>query len=67
MRSYLATTGLLFALLGTAHWWRTFAEWPRLTDEPLFIVEGPGIGALASALAIWAWRLQRSIAGRPGG
>jgi hypothetical protein len=65
MRRYLATTGLLFALLGTAHWWRTFAEWPRLT-EPLFIVEGPGIGAVASALAIWAWRLQRSIAS-PGG
>jgi hypothetical protein len=64
MRRYLATTGLLFALLGTAHWWRTFAEWPRLAD-PLFIVEGPGIGAIASALAIWAWRLQRSIA-RPG-
>jgi hypothetical protein len=67
MRRYLVTTGALFALLGAAHWLRTFADWQRLTDEPGFIVEGPGIGAVATALAIWAWRLHRSLAGRPGG
>jgi hypothetical protein len=67
MRQYLVTTGALFALLGAAHWWRTFAEWQRLTAEPGFIVEGPGIALIASALVIWAWRLHRSIAGRPGG
>lgn len=67
MRRYLITTGALFALLGAAHAWRTLAEWRRLAAEPGFIVEGPGIGALAVALAIWAWRLHRSIATRPGG
>jgi hypothetical protein len=66
MRRYLVTTGALFAFLGAAHWVRTVAEWPRLAD-PGFIVEGPGIGALASALAIWAWRLHRTIPGGPGG
>jgi hypothetical protein len=59
------TTGALFALLGAAHWMRTFAELSRLA-EPAFIVEGPGIGALASALALWAWRLHRSLPAKPG-
>jgi hypothetical protein len=44
---------------------RTFAELSRLA-EPAFIVEGPGIGALASALALWAWRLHRSLPAKPG-
>lgn len=65
MRRYLVTTGALFALLGTAHWLRTFSELPRLVEEPTFIIEGPGIAAIASALAIWAWRLQRSLVDRP--
>jgi hypothetical protein len=38
---------------------RTIAEWPRLTQDPGFIVEGPGIGVLALALCVWAWRLLR--------
>lgn len=66
MRQYLVTTGTVFALLGAAHWLRTFAEWQRLTADPGFIVEGPGIAVFATALVLWAWRLHRSL-GRPGG
>lgn len=57
MKPYLITTGSLFALVAVAHLLRTIAEWSRLTTEPGFIVEGPGLGVLAAAITIWAWRL----------
>jgi len=66
MRAYLITTGALFALLAAAHLVLTLTQLQRLVDQPGFIVEGPGIGALAGALAIWAWRLRRSLPGTPG-
>ena len=57
MRPYLITTGSLFGLVAVAHLLRTIAEWSRLTADPWFLLEGPGLGVLAAALAIWAWRL----------
>jgi hypothetical protein len=57
MRAYLGTTGVLWALLAGAHVLRTVAEWDRVRSDPEFIVEAPGIGLLALALCIWAWRL----------
>jgi hypothetical protein len=62
MKPYLITTGSLFTLLAVAHVLRTIAEWSRLASDPGFIVEGPGIGVIAAAIAIWAWRLLRSPA-----
>jgi hypothetical protein len=59
MKPYIVTTGAIFALLAIAHILRTIAEWPRLNTDPWFIVEGPGIGVLAAAVALWAWRLLR--------
>ena len=61
MKAYLATTGGLFALLGGAHVWVSIAHWRRLGEDPWFILEGPGIGLIAVALAFWAWRLTRSL------
>jgi hypothetical protein len=57
MKPYLITTGTLFALVAVAHLLRTIAEWSRLTTDPGFILEGPGLGVLAAAIAFWAWRL----------
>ncbi len=57
MRPYLITTGSLFGLVAVAHLLRTIAEWSRLTTDPWFILEGPGLGVLAAVFAIWAWRL----------
>ena len=57
MKLYLITTGALFALLALAHLVRTVAEWSRLTTDPWFLLEGPGIGVVAAALSFWAWRL----------
>ena len=59
MKSYLITTGSLFALVAVAHLFRTIAEWPRLTTDPGFILEGPGLGVLAAVIGFWAWRLLR--------
>lgn len=59
MKSYLMTTGILFALVAVAHVLRTVAEWSRLSTDPGFIVEGPGLAVLAGALGFWAWRLLR--------
>jgi hypothetical protein len=61
MKAYLATTGGLFALLGAAHLWLTIDHRRRLVEDPWFILEGPGIGLLAGGLALWAWRLARSL------
>jgi hypothetical protein len=57
VKPYLITTGALFALLAVAHAARTVVEWSRLTREPSFIIQGPGIGLVAAALSIWAFRL----------
>jgi hypothetical protein len=62
MKAYLVTTGALFALLALAHLLRTIGEWSRLTHDPGFIVQGPGIGLLAGALCFWAFRLLRVTA-----
>jgi hypothetical protein len=59
MKAYLITTGTVFALLALAHLLRTIAEWPRLTTDPGFLLEVPGIGIAAAALCFWAWRLLR--------
>jgi len=59
MKAYLFTTGAIFALLAVAHVLRTITEWPRVAADPWFILEGPGIGLLAAALCVWAWRLLR--------
>ena len=59
MKAYLLTTGGLFALVALAHLARTVAESSRLRTEPEFLLEGPGLGLLAAAFALWAWRLLR--------
>ncbi len=59
MKAYLITTGTLFGLLAVAHLLRTIVEWRRLTADPWFVVEGPGIGLAAGFLCFWAWRLLR--------
>jgi len=59
MKAYLVTTATIFGLLALAHVARTIAEAPRLTSDPGFIVEGPGIGLVAAALCVWGYRLVR--------
>ena len=58
MRAYVATTGVIFALLAVAHVWRVAAEGRHVAD-PFFIA----ITALAAAISAWAWWVLR----RPSG
>jgi len=69
MKAYLATTGMIFALLAVAHLLRTIAEWPRVTADPWFFLEVPGIGLVAGAMCFWAWSLfrERAQTARAGG
>jgi hypothetical protein len=54
MKTYVATTGALFALLAALHVWRLVVEWPGIRAE-LWIIAG---GTLLSAvLALWALKL----------
>ena len=54
MKAYLATTGVLFALLAALHVWRLVVEWPGIRAE-FWIVSG---GTLLSAvLGLWALKL----------
>jgi hypothetical protein len=51
VKAYLATTGVLFALLAALRIWRLVVEWPGIRAE-FWIVSG---GILPSAvLALWA-------------
>jgi hypothetical protein len=54
MKAYLIITGILFGLLACAHTVLTILEWPKLADDPWFIVQGPGIGVVAASLCYWA-------------
>ena len=59
MRAYLVTTGTLFGLIAVAHLARTITESQLLASDPWFYLEGPGLGLVAAALSLWAWRLLR--------
>jgi hypothetical protein len=54
MRTYLATTGILFALVVAAHIWRMVAE-PGLTRDPWYLI----LSVLAAGLSVWAFSLLR--------
>ena len=58
MKTYVMTTGTVFALIVVAHLLRMFAEGAHLLREPSYLV----LTAAAAGLALWAWRLLR---GRP--
>jgi len=57
LKAYLISTGSIFGLIALAHLVRTIAEAQRLASDPWFSLEGPGLGLVAAALSLWAWRL----------
>ena len=52
MRTYVMTTGVIFALLVVAHAWRIVVE-PHLATQPAYIV----VTIAAALLSLWAGRL----------
>lgn len=59
MKAYIATTGIIFALLTLAHIARSVELWHRLGSDPWYVIFIWVITLLSGALSIWAWRLFR--------
>ena len=57
MKAYLITTGTVFTLITLAHVARAFAEGRSLATDPVFNL----LTILSASLAVWAWRLLRSL------
>ena len=55
MKTYVVTTGTVFALIVAAHIWRAIAEGPELAKDPFYIL----ITLAALSLSVWAWRVLR--------
>jgi hypothetical protein len=55
MKSYIITTGVLFALIAIAHVLRIVAEWPRFATDPFYLL----LTIAAAMLSLWAWRILR--------
>jgi len=54
MKAYLATTGILFAVLTVLHVWRLVVEGPGIRAE-FWTIAGGSI--LSAVLALWALKL----------
>jgi hypothetical protein len=55
MKTYVITTGVLFALMTLAHIWRMIAEGRGIASNPAFVL----VTLAVAAFAFWAWRLVR--------
>jgi hypothetical protein len=51
VKAYIATTGVLFALLAALHVWRLVVEWPGIRAEFWIVAAG---SLLSAILALWA-------------
>jgi hypothetical protein len=54
VKAYIATTGVLFALLAALHVWRLVVEWPGIRAEFWIVAAG---SLLSAILALWALNL----------
>jgi len=59
VKAYLVITGTLFGLIAVLRLLRAIAEWHLLATDPWYFLGMAGLGVLAAALAVWAWRLLR--------
>jgi hypothetical protein len=57
VKAYVMTTGIVFGLIVVAHVWRAVAEGLAIAENPLYIL----ITVAAAALALWAWRVLKSM------
>jgi len=57
MKTYLTTTGTLFALVTVLHLARTPEMWDRFASEPWFVSGYALLTFVTAALTVWAWRL----------
>lgn len=55
MRTYVATTGVVFGAITVAHVWRAFEEGRGVAHDPFFLV----LTAISAAVSVWALVLLR--------
>ncbi len=55
MKTYVITTGSIFALITLAHVLRMISEGPHLAKEPVFVL----LTLAAAGMSWWAWRVLR--------
>ncbi|MEO5580177.1 MAG: hypothetical protein ABIR58_05920 [Gemmatimonadaceae bacterium] len=53
VKTYVTTTGVIFALLVVAHVWRGVEEGRQVAGDPWFILTT----VISAALSAWAWRV----------
>jgi len=61
MRAYVATTGVIFALVTVAHLLRTGEILGRVAADPWFVAGYTALTLLCAVLAVWAWRVFRRL------
>ena len=61
MKAYLITTGTLFALMTVLHVFIMFEHWHSPTRDLHSILAPVVICVLSAVLALWAFRLVRSV------
>ena len=59
MKSYVALTGAIFAILTFVHALRIVMEWPHASQDPTFFWTMTGMTAATAGLSVWAWRVWR--------
>jgi len=59
MKSYVAVTGAIFAILTFVHALRIIVEWPHASKDPGFLWSMSGLTLVTGVLAVWAWRVLR--------
>ena len=57
MKTYIITSGAIFALIAIAHIIRVATESTRILHEPIFLL----LTILAAALSIWAFVVLRRV------
>jgi hypothetical protein len=55
VRTYVATTGVVFGAITVAHVWRAFEEGRGVAHDPFFLV----LTAISAAVSVWALVLLR--------
>jgi hypothetical protein len=56
MRTYVITTGLIFALLTFVHLWRVAVEGTGVL-QPVYVL----VTLAAAGMSVWAWRVFRRL------
>jgi hypothetical protein len=65
MKAYLIATGTIFALVTVAHIARIGEIRQQVGRDPLYVAGWALLTLLAGGMAVWAWRLFRSLSNPP--